>query len=64
MIPYTKNNPQVSVYTAVLTYEAMVFVGFNTYWKDYKYITRFVKIAIEAPISLYTNMAAVLRFPL
>ena len=26
-------------------------------------VTHFVKIAIEAPISLYTNMAAVFRFP-
>ena len=28
-----------------------------------KYITHLVKFAIEAPISLYTNMAAVFCFP-
>ena len=35
----------VSIYIAVLTYAA-VFCPFNTYQKDYKYITPFVKIAI------------------
>ena len=35
-----------------------------TYYKHCKYIARFVKIAIEALISLYTNMAAVFCFPL
>ena len=29
----------------------------------HKYITYFIKIAIEAPILLYTNMAAVSCFP-
>ena len=28
-----------------------------------RYITHFVKIATEAPIPLYTNMAAVFCFP-
>ena len=30
-----------------------------TQQKHYKYITHFVKIGIEAPVSLYTNMPAV-----
>ena len=47
----------VSVYIAVLTYVAMVFRPIQ-----HKYITHFIKIAIEAPISLYTNTVAVFCF--
>ena len=59
---YRLKNPQVSIYIAVFTYVAMVFCPIQHILEALYH--SFVKIAMEACISLYTNMAAVFCFPL